>query len=79
MDEPLATGAAAVGAVEDREVFILERRSLFDGLCATDVLVGFADLFLGESKSTKQVESGFLLLILGETETLHAFLAERPW
>jgi hypothetical protein len=43
-DEPVAGLAAAVGAVEDGEVFGLEVGGAFDGAAAADDVAGLVDL-----------------------------------
>ena len=64
MDEALAVLAAAVGAVEDRQVLRLEMRRALDGLHAADHVVGLVDLLLAEADRPEQVEVGLLPLLL---------------
>lgn len=55
-DETLALAAAAVGAIEHREVLVLQVRCALDGHRAGGVAVGRFDLSFGEAKRLEQVE-----------------------
>ena len=70
--------AALVGAVEDRQVFVLQVGRAFDGAAAADDVVGFVDLLLVEADSAEEVEVGVLPLGFGDFEAFHYISAQRP-
>ena len=76
-DEALAGLAALVGAVEHRQVLVLEVRRAFDGHAAADDVVGFLDLLLREAQPSG-ARSGVAGSVVGDTERAQDFLAECP-
>ena len=76
VDEALAFLTALVGAIEDREVGILQEGRAFDGHGAAHVVVSGIDLVVREAECLQHAPAGVEILLGLETEALHALLAE---
>ena len=74
--KPLSVLAVLVGGVEDDQVLISDVGSAFDGLPATDVVVGLGDLFTAESERLEQVEVPRGVLVGLKAETLEGGFSE---
>ncbi len=67
-DVPLADAAAAIGAVEYRQMFGFEMWRTFDGHGAAAIIVGRGDFLLCEAERLQHVEIGLGQLKVGQPE-----------
>ena len=76
----LADLAAGVGAVEHRQVLVLEEGRAFERHRAADMDVGGLDVLLGEAERRQHVEGEVVELLVGEAEasSLQEVGAQRP-
>ena len=76
---PLAGPATGIGAVEDRQMLVLQPRGTFQGHGPAGEGVGHLDLAAVEADLAQQVEAGVGMLGLGDAQHVGAEIgAERP-
>ena len=76
----LAGAAAGIGAVEDRQMLVLEMRGAFQRHRTAAVVVGRVDFASAEAQRFQHVETDIVQLCVGETEDIAAeFLAQGPF
>ncbi len=68
----LAEPAARIGAVEDRQMLVLEARSAFKRHRAADMDIGALDIGLGEAQIAQKVEAEIVQLRVAELERAFA-------
>ena len=75
---PLADLAARVGAIEDREVFVLQVRRTFQRHRTQTCDVGSLDFLPGEAQMGEEVELRVVELFLRDFECRHLLVADGP-
>jgi hypothetical protein len=78
LDEALAGLAAAVGAVEHREVLGAQVRGALDGHATHDDVVDLEQLRGREAPVAQQVEARRVVVLGGDTQPLEGLGAEHP-
>src|SRR5262245_10725434 len=68
----LAEAAARIGAVEDRQMLVLEAGSALQRHGAADVDIGALDIGPGEADMAQEVETEVVELLVGELERAFA-------
>jgi len=73
----LAMAPAAIGAIENRKVRMIDVRRAFDGHSSNDDVIGLCDLFLGKTEVFEQGKAWFRRGS-GCLEPRHGCFAEHP-
>jgi hypothetical protein len=74
----LAEPAARIGAVEHRQMLVLEVRRALERHRPADMQVRLFDLALAEAEMREEIEGGIGELLVGNADLLQRLVAERP-